>query len=390
MENGIVRCIYNEESYSENRKLQIYDTTLRDGEQTLGVAFNRYKKLEIAQKLEEVGVPYIECGMPVSSEEDAKAFTLILNSVKNSEIYALARSRKSDIDKCLDLGIKNITCELPISDLKMKAYEVTREETIERLQTAVSYAKSQGMHVGFFGIDATRTDEKFLKKIYTIARDAGADEVTVVDTIGIASPYAIANMVGKLRSWLGPDIRISCHCHNDMATGTLSSIEAFKAGADIVHVTVNGLGERCGNVDLATVAVAAKVLYDIDSTIDYSKLVELSALVSRLSGVPVPGNFPVVGKNVFVRESGLTVQQMVNYPPSVEPFAPEWVGAKRDVSLGKNSGKASIDFALDKHGLKLDDGKKPALLQAVKEKGVEKGTSLTDAEFIEAYNKIAR
>ncbi len=390
MENGIIRCEYSEPINTNGRRLSLYDTTLRDGEQTLGVSFNRYKKLEIAHKLEEAGIPRIECGMPAASQEDVKAASLILNSVKNSQIFALCRSMKSDVDRCLDIGIKNIICELPISDLKLKAYNLTQEKAVERMQDAIGYAKSQGMYVGFFGIDATRTGPEFLERIYTAAvKEAGADEVAVVDTMGIATPYAVANMVGLIKGWVGENVPISVHCHEDMANGVACSLAAFNAGASEAHVTVNGLGERCGNVDLATLAVAAKVLYNIDATVDYGKLCELSALVSKLSGVPVAGNRPVVGRNVFIRETGLTVAQMVNYPPSVEAFSPEWVGASRDVSLGKNSGKASIDFVLNKHNLSLDQEKRAELLEEVKSFGIKKGTSLTSAEFLDLYNKVA-
>lgn len=390
MENNIIHCPYGEPLDASGRKLRLYDTTLRDGEQTLGVSLNRYKKLEIAQKLEEVGIPRIECGMPAASREDAQAIAMILNNVKNSEIYALCRSMKADVDMCLDLGLRNITCELPISDLKLKAYNLTREKALERMLDTITYAKSQGMYVGFFGIDATRTAPDYLEKVYTAAvKEAHADEVAIVDTIGIATPYAISRMVELVRGWVGEDIPIATHCHEDMSTGVACSLAAFRAGASEAHVTVNGLGERCGNVDLATLAVAARVMYGIDATVDYSKLCELSQCVSRLSGVPVAGNRPVVGRNVFIRETGLTVSQMMNYPPAVEPFPPEMVGAERSVSLGKNSGKASIQFAVQKHRLKLPDDKLAPLLEAVKELGIKKGSSLTDNEFLELYQKVA-
>lgn len=389
MDNTINRCMYNESVENSGRKLLLYDTTLRDGEQTLGVSFNRYKKLEIAQRLEEAGVPRIECGMPVVSAEDAAAATLILNNVKGSEIFALCRSLKSDVDACLDLGIRNITCELPISDLKLKAYNLTREKALERMINTISYAKSQGMYVGFFGIDATRTDPDFLEGVYKAAvMDAHADEVAVVDTIGIATPQAISKMVRLLKNWLGEDVPVALHCHEDLSSGVACSLAGFLAGAVEAHVTVNGLGERCGNVDIATLAVAAKVLYGIEATVDYSKLCQLSEIVSRLSGIPVAGNRPVVGKNVFIRETGLTVAQMMTYPPAVEPFPPELVGASRDVSLGKNSGKASIEFALKKHHLALPEEKMGELLEAVKTLGINKGTSLTDSEFITLYQKV--
>lgn len=390
MEPEIIRCPYGDPLEKEDRKLRLYDTTLRDGEQTLGVSFNRYKKLEIAQRLEEAGIPRIECGMPVASHEDALAVSMILNNVKQSEIFTLCRSMRSDVDLSLDLGVRNITCELPVSDMKLKAYNLTREKALERMMDTITYAKSQGMHVGFFGIDATRADPEFLKQTYTAAvKEAHADEVAIVDTIGVATPRAMENMVRLLQEWVGKDVPISTHCHEDMSTGVACTLAAFRAGASEAHVTVNGLGERCGNVDLAVLAVAARVLYGIDATVDYSKLCELSECVSRLSGVPVAGNRPVVGKNLFVRETGLTVAQMLQYPPAVEPFPPEMIGAVRDVALGKNSGKASIQFALEKHHLSLPDEKRAELLQAVKELGVKKSTSLTESEFMALYQKVA-
>lgn len=388
MDNAIVRCTYNE-SEKTDRVLSLYDTTLRDGEQTLGVAFNRYQKLEIAQRLEEAGIPRIECGMPIASTEDAQAVELIVNNVKNSQVFALCRCVKGDIDKCLELGVKNIICELPISELKQRAYNLAPQQVLDRMIDAIGYAKEQGMYVLFFGIDATRTSLEFLKACYTAAvNDAHADEVVLVDTLGIAAPSGIRNMIRLLKSWIS--VPIGVHCHEDMSHGVACSLAAFLEGADEAHVTVNGLGERTGNVDIAALSVAAKVLYDINCTVDYGRLCELSRCVEKNSGFSVPRNKPVIGSGIFVRESGLVISQMIKYPPAVEPFDPAWVGAQRGVALGKNSGSASIEYMLLQYNITVSEDCKKEILSQVKALGSRKGTSLNEDEFLKIVKQCSK
>jgi isopropylmalate/homocitrate/citramalate synthase len=253
---------------------------------------------------------------------------------------------------------------------------------LDRMINAIGYAKEQGMHVVFFGIDATRTSPEFLQQVYTAAvNDAHADEVVLVDTLGIAAPQGIRTMVKMLKSWIS--VPIGVHCHEDMSNGVACSLAAFQEGADEVHVTVNGLGERTGNVDMASLAMASKILYGADCTVDYSMLCELSRCVEKHSGIPVPGNKPVVGPNIFIRESGLVVAQMMEYPPAVEPFDPAMVGARRGVSLGKNSGLASIEYKLLEHHLEVAEESRKEILARVKALGVKKETSLTEDEFLQ-------
>lgn len=389
-EPEILHSEYNDaKPLGGGRPLRLYDTTLRDGEQTLGVALNRYQKLEIAQMLEELGVPRIECGMPVISDEDYQAAKLIVQNVRRSELFGFCRCVKKDVDACLELGLQNVVCELPLSDVKHRAYRMTQDQAIERLVSTISYAKSQGMFVSFFGIDATRTGPDFLKRAYvTAVETAGADEVVVVDTLGIATPEGMARMTSLVKSWVG--VPVAVHCHDDMGCGIACTFAAFGAGAEEAHVTFNGLGERTGNVDLAALAVSAKVLYGVDTGIDCSKLYAFSRRAAKLTGIPIPGNRPVIGENVFVRESGLTVQQMAEYPPAVEPFPPELIGAERSVSLGKNSGKASVEFMLHKLGLSAEEDQKADLLKAVKTAGSRKGTSLTEDEFRKLVQQTVR
>lgn len=390
MYGTIVHCKYNNiELFSQIAPLKLYDTTLRDGEQTVGVSLNRYKKLEIAQMLEEIGVPRIECGMPAASKEDFKAAQLILNNIRSSEVWGFCRCMKSDIDACLEIGIKNIICELPLSDVKHKAYCLTKDKVLNRLTDAIGYAKSQGMYVSFFGIDATRTDIDFLQKTYTTAVNMmKADEVVAVDTLGIASPQGMASMVKMMKSWVS--VPIGVHCHDDMNMGVACTLAAIIEGASEAHVTVNGLGERTGNVDLASLVMAAKVLYDIPVEIDYSKLFHLSNRVAVLAGVPLPATKAVTGPNVFKRESGLTVAQVIEYPPSVEPFPPDMIGSKREVVLGKSSGKASIEYMLDQHGITATNDQKLEILEEVKKLGTEKEGILTDNEFMQIVKYVTR
>ncbi len=362
------------------KNLRLYDTTLRDGEQTVGVSLSRFAKLEIATMLAEAGVERIEAGMPIVSKEDAEAVRLIVDNVRGAEIWGFCRCVKADIDACAETGVKHVVCEMPTSDLKFKAYGFDPEAVIGRVVEHLQYAKQKGMYTAFFAVDATRSSLEYLREAYQKAvKDGGADEVVLVDTLGVATPETLTYLTQQVREWV--DVPVAVHCHNDFGLGVACTLAAMKAGASYAHVTVNGLGEKTGNSDLAETVLAGKSLYGFSSNIDFSKLIPLGRRVADLSGVPVSPLKPVVGTNVFKRESGIVISQLGTYPPAVEGYSPELVGAKREVVLGKKSGKASIQYVLRERGVEASPEEVAQILEAVKKLGLEKRGLVTDDEF---------
>jgi isopropylmalate/homocitrate/citramalate synthase len=357
-----------------------YDTTLRDGEQTVGVVLDPEQKLEIARVLDGLGVERIEAGFPRVSAEDELAIRLILDAGLNAEIWGFSRAVGADVEALVELGLQSSVIEAPISDRKLDALGVDREAMLERIVYAVSDAAKQGITVAFFGVDGTRADLGYFEAVYKTAVEAGAKEAVVVDTIGVATPEAVESLVGQAREWLGPDVPLHFHGHNDFGLATAAAAAAARAGARWIHGTINGMGERAGNANLGEVALALRALYGVRTGLRLERLREVSARVQQLSGYELEPWKPVVGENLFVRESGAVASQFHD-PPSIEPFSAELVGAKRRIVLGKKSGLDSIRIKCAELGLDLDTDQQRALLEAVKRLGTEKRRLVTDDEL---------
>ncbi len=361
------------------KNLKIYDTTLRDGEQTIGVAFDKQDKLKIARALDALGVDRIEAGMPVVSKEDREAVELIANAGLQAEIWGFCRCVPADIDACADIGLKYAICEIATSDIKMHAYQTTRDKVLKKALDCVQHAKSRGLYTAFFAVDSTRADLAFLENMLRkISEEALADEFVVVDTLGVATPETMYYLTGRVKDWTGKPVMT--HCHNDFGMAVACSLFSIKAGADCAHVTINGLGEKTGNADLAELALASK-LYGIDLNIDFTKLLQVSQLVEDISKIAVSPLKPVVGENVFKKESGVTVAQLISHPPAVEGYSPEVVGREREILLSKKSGKKSIEYKLKEMNIPIDNFPVEALVQKTKALGVRKKGIVTDAEF---------
>ncbi|MGH2874376.1 MAG: hypothetical protein ACRDL5_18200, partial [Solirubrobacteraceae bacterium] len=222
----------------------LYDTTLRDGEQTVGVVLDPEQKLEIARALDRLGIDRIEAGFPRVSADDAEAFREIAAAGLDAEIWGFARGVPADVDLLLELGVRAAVIESPVSDGKLNAYGISREKLLERVTSAVSHAARNGVKVCFFGVDGSRAELEFLERVYKEAVAAGAAEVAVVDTIGAVCPEAAALLISLAREWVGPDVPVHWHGHNDFGLGTAAAIAAVRAGAAWVQGTINGMGER--------------------------------------------------------------------------------------------------------------------------------------------------
>jgi isopropylmalate/homocitrate/citramalate synthase len=360
----------------------LYDTTLRDGEQTVGVVLSPGDKLAIAKALDQAGVDRIEAGFPRVSADDTRAISLILEAGLEAEIWGFSRAVKADVEALAELGLEAAVVESPISDGKLTALGVSRATMLDRIRSAVSFAVDQGIRVAFFGVDSTRADLEFVRAVYESAVEAGAAEVVVVDTLGIATPEAAAFLVGEVVERLDYEVPVHWHGHDDFGLATAAAVAAVQAGATWVHGTVNGMGERAGNADLVEVGLALEALYGIDTGLRLDRAREVSARVRELSGYELEPWKPLVGDTLFRRESGAVASQFHD-PPSIEPYSSELVGAERAIVLGKKSGIDSIRIKAAELGIELSEDGERELLATVKSRGAEKRGLVTDEEFAE-------
>jgi isopropylmalate/homocitrate/citramalate synthase len=366
--------------YSFAAEVGFYDTTLRDGEQTVGVVLSPEDKLELARGLDELGVERIEAGFPRVSADDRRAVELILAAGLAAEVWGFSRAVEADVRALVELGVQASVIESPISDLKLDALGVDREAMLERIVYAIAFAVEQGMTVAFFGVDGSRADLSYFETVYKTAVEAGAQEAVVVDTIGIASPEAVAELVGRTRGWLGSDVPIHFHGHNDFGLATASAVAAARAGARWIQGTINGMGERAGNANLPEIALALDGLYGVETNLRLDRVRAFSERLRAISGYALEPYKPLVGDNLFTRESGAVASQFHD-PPAIEPYSSDLVAADRRIVLGKKSGIDSIRIKAEELGLDLDDEAQRDLLARVKELGAEKRGLVEDEEF---------
>ncbi len=370
------------DSFRLGGRVGLYDTTLRDGEQTVGVVLDPGAKLEIAGELDRLGIDRIEAGFPRVSAEDAEAVALIAAAGLRAEVWGFSRAVAADVELLVELGLTASVIESPISDLKLKALGVTRETMLERIGAAVSFAVEHGITVAFFGVDSTRAEADFYERAYRTAVEAGAHEVAVVDTLGIASPEAVERLVAQTCAWVGPDVPVHFHGHNDFGLATAAAVAAVRGGASWIQGTINGMGERAGNASLGEVALTLHALYGVETNLRLEHVREVSARVRELSGYALEPWKPVVGETLFRRESGAVASQFHD-PPSIEPYSSELVGAERGIVLGKKSGIDSIRIKAEELGLSLSQDEEQRVLAAVKELGAAKRGLVSEEEFRE-------
>ena len=370
------------DDYRLGGSVGLYDTTLRDGEQTVGVVLDPVQKLEIARALDELGIDRIEAGFPRVSQDDWDAVKLIADAGLRAEIWGFSRAVPADLEALVELGVRSSVIESPISDLKLEALGVSRQTMLGRITSAMAFAAEHGIHAAFFGVDSTRADPEFYDRVYASAIEAGAREVCVVDTLGIASPEAVADLVGRTVALIGRDVPVHFHGHNDFGLATASAVAAVRSGATWIHGTINGMGERAGNANLGEVALTLRALYGVESNLRLDRIREASEHVRELSGYSLEPWKPVTGETLFRRESGAVASQFHD-PPSVEPYSSELVGAERGIVLGKKSGLDSIRIKAEELGLEVPEERRAEVLAAVKELGARKRGLVTDQEFAE-------
>jgi D-citramalate synthase len=360
------------------KNLRFLDTTLRDGEQTPGVSLNPEKKFEIANKLADIGIDVIEVGSAAASEGERDSIRLISDAGLSAEICTYVRALQQDIDFAADFGADSVHLVVPVSDLHIiKKMRKTREQVARMAYDAVEYAKSRGLIVELSGEDASRADQTFLQEIFTEGVLRGADRLCFCDTVGLLTPEKVAVFIPPIAK-IAP---LSIHCHDDLGFGVTNTMAALKCGASCAHVTVNGLGERAGNTPLEEIVMALEILYGYPTRIKKEELYQLSTLVSRMTGVPLPVNKAVVGEMAFTHESGIHAHGVMKDPSTYEPIKPETIGRKRRIVLGKHSGSASVESALNEMNYKADENQIKEIVKRIKQLG-DSGKRVTDTDLM--------
>jgi isopropylmalate/homocitrate/citramalate synthase len=375
------------------QKVIIHDITLRDGEQQAGLVFDKEDKIKIARLLDEIGVHRIEAGMPAVSREDKEAVKAISREGLNAKIFCFSRCLKEDVDLALKCDVEGVEMEIPSSEHIIKyAYGWPLEKAIDLSIEATRYAADHGLHVAFFTIDSTRADlDWWFRIINNVATKGHMDSLVLVDTFGVCTPEAIRYFTRKARDQLNKPIE--AHFHNDFGLATANTLAAVCEGAEIVHTTVNAIGERMGNADLSEVALALEALYGINLDLKYEKLYELSKLVEKLTDIRLPPHKAVVGDGAFRTESGIIASwwlraKEANMPLVVYPYSWDLVGQKGvEIVLGKKSGRDSIVHKLESLGLIIPEEEINKVLELVKEEAVKRKSSISDDVFKEIINK---
>lgn len=373
------------------RKIKVFDTTLRDGEQSPGCSMNLSEKLQMARQLDVLGVDIIEAGFAIASPEDFKSVEAISQTVQNCKVASLARCTQGDIDaawnavKCAKYP--RIHVFLATSDIHMEyKLKMTREQVLESIAKHVSYAKSFCEDVEFSAEDASRSDWDFLVKCCETAIDAGALTLNIPDTVGYSSPQEMFELISYLRKNISgiENVELSSHCHDDLGMAVANSLACIRAGASQVECTVNGIGERAGNASLEELAMAIKTrgeYYQAETGINTQQIYKTSKLLSSITGVPISPSKSVVGANAFAHESGIHQHGVIANALTYEIMKPEDVGIPQNVMvLGKHSGKHALRDRLNQLGYDVSKEELDEMFVSFKALA-DKKKSLTDHDI---------
>ena len=367
--------------------IEVWDETLRDGEQMPGVHFTPEEKLEIARLLSEVGVGVVNAGIPVVSEEEARAVRLVAHAGLKAKVLAAARTVLADVDAVIDSGATHIAVFVAASHVHLKyKLKMSQSQAREASLASVKRAKEAGLHVAFVTEDTVRAPFDFVEGLYRDVQDAGADRLVVADTVGIMTPLTFRWYLTEFVRRVRPK-DLSVHCHNDFGLATANTLTAVECGARAPQVCVNGIGERAGNASLEEVVLDLEALYGVSTGIRTERLHELSRLVEERSGVPVAANKALVGYNAFSHEAGIHTHGILAHTLTYEPMQPETVGRRRQMILGKHTGKAALVEKLKERGITAAD---PLLLELLRRVKTEtESRSKTDlGRFLRDYRAL--
>ncbi len=352
--------------------VRIFDTTLRDGEQSPRTSFDYDDKREIAEVLDNMGTHVIEAGFPVNSEPEFEAVSDIA-AATDTTICGLARVVDKDIESAIDAGVDMVHVFVSTSDVQLQdSMHASREEAKERAVESVERIRDAGVEVMFSPMDATRTQESYLIEVIEAVDEAGVDWINIPDTCGVATPTRFAKLVTTVREHT--DARVDVHAHDDFGLAAANAIAGFEAGAHQAQVSVNGIGERAGNAAYEEVVMTAESLYNVDTGIDTTQITKLARIVEEKSDIPIPANKSIVGRNAFAHESGIHAAGVIENSDTFEPgvMTPEMVGARREFVMGKHTGTHSVKKRLVDAGYDPTDSEVRAVTKRVKEFGAEK------------------
>jgi len=352
---------------TKNIDIEICDVTLRDGEQTPGIAFSKEQKMSIAQHLDDIGIDVIEAGFPVVSEAERDVVKTIANMGLDAKICCLCRSTQKDVETAIDCDVDFVSIFLAMSDLHLKyKYHKELDEMLEIAMNAVEYAKDHGIGVRFAAEDATRTPIPRLIEAFKMAEERNADYISIADTVGILNPTTATYLVDQIYNAIDTKkTKICMHCHDDLGLAVANTLAAAESGAFQLHTTVNGIGERAGNAALEEVLMNLCVQYGIERY-DLKKLVALSDEVKQASKIDVAVTKSVVGQNAFSHESGIHVAAILENPRTYELFLPEMVGGKRNLIVGKHTGTKALAGIIKNIGYELEEKDFGVLFDQVK------------------------
>lgn len=377
------------EKFNFPKQVKFLDTTLRDGEQQPGIIFTKEEKIAIAKKLDAAGVQRIEAGTPAVLKEDAEAIREICDLGLKSDIYAFVRNMVKDMKLAKECGVQGVLAEIPGSEhLLQVGKKWSIERAIESAVEATQAAKDLGLKVTFFPADSSRADINFLMDtVSAIAEKGHMDSLALVDTFGVFSPEGAAHRVRQLKKRF-PDTPIEVHFHDDFGMGVSTTIAGLAAGAEVAHVTVNGIGERAGGAQLEAVALALESMYGVDSGLDMSKFKGLSEFVAECARMPVARTKPIVGEDIFYWETGLPSSLWVNVkdidPLIMLPYHWDMTGHRMpELLLSKKSGKDNVKTWLEKCSLSVPEEQLNELLNRIKYRSLEEHRTLNEKDFRE-------
>lgn len=375
----------------KNKSVWIIDATLRDGEQAPGIVFSRRNKCMIAEMLTEAGVDELEAGIPSMGETEQQSITDLKSLNLGIRLTNWCRAQLKDIEMAARCNTGSVHISFPVSSIGLEAIGKNNSWVFEQLAALIPAARRYFDYVSIGALDATRSDYLFLNKFVGLATACGADRIRIADTVGITTPSTVQKIFRHLKGESAEGVAFEFHGHNDLGMATANALTAVEAGVDALSVTVNGLGERAGNVPLEEIVMALAVAGNRSCRVKKRSLMKVCRYVAQVSRRPIPADKPITGSAVFCHESGIHCNALLKDPLAYQPFLPEAVGRNdSELILGKHSGTAVICHALKKIGISADRRQAELLLDRLREAAIKKGRALSSWELLSLYIAVQK